>query len=158
MTTRIGLGHDIHRIEAAEGGELRLGGVTVETGRRFIAHSDGDVLIHAAVDAVLGALGQGDIGRLFPNDDKRWENADSTVFLEEAAQRMSGENMRLVNLDATILAEKPKLSPHVDTMAANLHRILGGQINIKAGTNEGCDAVGQGNAIAAHVVVLLTGD
>ena len=155
MSFRIGQGHDIHRIEQAEGGRLMLGGVCVAEGRQFIAHSDGDVLIHAVVDAVLGAMGEGDIGRMFPNTDARWKNADSRTFLQAAADRMAERGFLLSNLDATILAEKPKLSPHVDQMAANLRDVLDGPINIKAGTNEGCDAVGRGEAISATVVVLL---
>ena len=150
---RIGHGHDVHRIQP--GGTMTLGGVVVATDRSFIAHSDGDVLYHAVVDAVLGALGEGDIGRIFKNDDPRWKDADSLTFLQHAAKLAGDRGLGVVNLDATILAEAPKLAPHVDTMAANLQRELGGQINAKAGTNEGTDAVGRGECIVATAVVLL---
>ena len=150
---RIGHGHDVHRIRS--GGEMKLAGVVVATDRSFIAHSDGDVAIHAVVDAMLGALGRGDIGRHFPNTDPRWKDCDSATFLREAV-RLAGEaGLAVVNLDVTILAESPRLAPHIDAMAKNLRDAVGGQVNVKAGTNEGCDAVGRGECIVATAVVLL---
>ena len=153
MTYRIGHGHDIHRTQP--GGRLLLAGVVVEEGRSFIAHSDGDVVAHAVVDAILGALGQGDIGRHFPNSDPRWQDAASSVFLQHAMQIAKQQGFTAVNLDVTILAEAPKLALFIEPMRQWLIRLVGGQVNVKAGTNEGCDAVGRGEAIVATAVVLL---
>ncbi len=150
---RIGHGHDVHRIQP--GGVMKLAGVIVATDRSFIAHSDGDVVIHAVVDAILGALGQGDIGRHFANSDARWKDADSRIFLAEAARLARDAGLGVVNLDITILAESPRLSPHIAAMVGNLRAVVGGQVNVKAGTNEGCDAVGRGECIVATAVVLL---
>ncbi len=150
---RIGHGHDIHRVQA--GGFMKLCGVTVARDRSFIAHSDGDVALHAIVDAMLGALGQGDIGRIFDNTDERWKDADSNFFLQEAANRAEAAGLCCINLDVTILAEAPKLAGHIEAMQTSLAKVLRGQINIKAGTNEGCDAVGRGEAIVATAVILL---
>jgi 2-C-methyl-D-erythritol 2,4-cyclodiphosphate synthase len=132
-----------------------LGGVAIEEGRSFIAHSDGDVLIHAAVDAILGALGEGDIGRHFPDIDPRWKGAASVAFLESAVALARGRGLAVVNLDLTVVAESPRLAPFIPQMTDSLRRITGGQVNIKAGTNEGCDAIGRHEAISATAVVLL---
>ncbi len=150
---RVGYGHDVHRVQA--GGRMVLAGVTVAEDRSFVAHSDGDVAIHAIVDAILGAIGAGDIGRHFPNTDPRWKNADSRLFLKAAVTAAKDASFGVVNLDVTILAESPKLAPHIDAMVRFLTEIVGGQVNVKAGTNEGTDAVGRGEAIVAHAVVLL---
>ena len=152
MSFCVGHGHDIHRIQP--GGRMTLGGVVVEEGRSFIAHSDGDVVIHAVVDAILGAIGEGDIGRHFPNSPE-WKGAASGVFLEAACRTAVGRGLEVINLDVTVLAESPKLAPFVPEMQAFVARYTGGQVNIKAGTNEGCDAVGRGEAISATAVVLL---
>ena len=149
----IGHGHDVHRVQ--EGGVMKIGGVVVADDRSFVAHSDGAVAIHAVVDAILGALGQGDIGRIFDNHDERWRDADSRVFLDEARRRMDQAGYGLSNLDVTILAERPKLAGQVDAMAKVFSDALGGPANVKAGTNEGLDAVGRGEAIVATAVVLL---
>jgi 2-C-methyl-D-erythritol 2,4-cyclodiphosphate synthase len=132
-----------------------LGGVEVSQAMSPIAHSDGDVVVHALVDALLGAMGMGDIGELFPNTDPRWKDAASRVFLEHVYEKVRGEGYALVNADITILAERPKLKAFKGPMQELLAQILGGSINVKAGTNEGCDAIGRGEAIAAHAVVLL---
>ena len=153
---RVGHGHDVHRIQP--GGVMRLGGVVVARDRSFIAHSDGDVVAHAVVDAMFGALGIGDIGRHFPDADPQWQNADSRVFLEHAARLAREAGMRCANLDVTILAESPRLAPHIDAMVAYLRSIVGGQVNVKAGTNEGLDAIGRGECISATAVVLLARD
>ena len=150
---RIGMGYDIHRLQA--GGALVLGGVKVSDEFSPIAHSDGDVLIHALVDAILGAIGEGDIGEHFPNSDPRWKGAGSTLFLDRVLSEMRSEGYRVENADVTILAERPKLSTFKQTIRENLEQLLDSQVNIKAGTNEGCDAIGRGEAIAAQVVVLL---
>lgn len=135
-----------------------LGGVAVAENISAIAHSDGDVVIHALVDAILGAIGAGDIGQMFPDTDSRWKNAASRVFLESALDRAADLGWRLGNADVTILAERPRLGAHKATMSALLSEILGAPVNIKAGTNESCDAVGRGEAVAAHAVVLLVRD
>lgn len=152
-SVRIGHGYDIHRLKS--GGKLILGGVVVSEDISPIAHSDGDVVIHAIVDALLGAMGWGDIGERFPNSDPRWKDAPSRVFLESVYAQVRQSGYRVVNLDVTVLAERPKLKAFKPAMVAFLNEILGGSINIKAGTNEGCDAIGRGEAIAAHAVVLL---
>jgi 2-C-methyl-D-erythritol 2,4-cyclodiphosphate synthase len=132
-----------------------LGGVEVSRDISPIAHSDGDVVIHALVDALLGSLAMGDIGELFPNTDPQWKDAPSRAFLEHVYAKVQGEGFVLVNADITVLAERPKLKPFKAEMRSVIEKMLGGQVNIKAGTNEGCDAIGRGEAIAAHAVVLL---
>jgi 2-C-methyl-D-erythritol 2,4-cyclodiphosphate synthase len=150
---RVGHGYDIHRLQP--GGRLVIGGVVVAEDVSAVAHSDGDVAIHAVVDALLGAAGMGDIGEMFPNSDPSWRNADSRHFLMEAVRVIGKEGWKAGNCDVTVLAERPKLSPHKAAMQGILSQILGCPVNIKAGTNEGCDAVGRGEAVAAHAVVLI---
>lgn len=150
---RIGHGYDIHRLQS--GGKLWLGGVMVAEGISAVAHSDGDVAIHALVDAILGALGRGDIGEHFPDTDPRWKGSASGVFLAGAMRLAREGGWRVANADITIQAERPRLKPFKAQMVDRLSEILGAPVNIKAGTNEGCDAVGRGEAIAAHAVVLL---
>lgn len=135
-----------------------LGGVRIEHDRGPVAHSDGDALYHAVTDAILGALGQPDIGQLFPDTDPRHDSQDSSVFLLEAAQRARLAGYAPSNLDATVILERPKLSPHKDAMRTNLARVLGidvSRVNIKGKTHEKVDAVGEGRAVEVHVVVLL---
>ena len=132
-----------------------LAGVEVAQGISPVAHSDGDVVLHAIVDALLGAMGWGDIGQWFANNDPQWKNAPSNVFVETVYQKVRAEGYALGNLDVTILAERPKLSPFRKAMVESLTGLLGGLVNVKAGTNEECDAIGRGEAIAAHAVLLL---
>ena len=152
---RIGHGYDLHRLQA--GGTLRLAGVMVSHDMSPIAHSDGDVVLHALVDALLGALGLGDIGEHFPDSDPRFKGASSQTFLDNVMQRVRAAGFEVVNADVTILAEQPRIKPYKVEMISRLKQSLGpqSQVNIKAGTNEKCDAIGQGQAIAAHAVVLL---
>lgn len=150
---RVGLGHDIHRLRS--GGRLMLGGVCVSEDLSAIAHSDGDVLLHALTDALLGAIGTGDIGELFPPSDDRWKDADSAIFVAEAMRRVRDAGYRVINVDALVLAETPKLKPFKGRIAETVGGLLDAPVNIKAGTNEGVDAVGRGEAIVAQVVVLL---
>lgn len=151
---RIGIGHDIHRIRP--GGRLMLGGVCVSTEMSAVAHSDGDVVLHALVDAIFGALGLGDIGERFPNSDPLWEGADSTLFVQEAMKDLHARHGSIVNVDVTILAERPKLKKFKPQMRERLSALTRcPNVNVKAGTNEGCDAVGQGEAISATVAVLI---
>ena len=152
---RVGHGYDIHKMQP--GGRTLLGGVVVSEQMSPVAHSDGDVVIHAIVDALLGAMGWGDIGEMFPDTDDAWKGAPSRRFLEILYPRVRKEGYALHNLDVTILAQQPKIAPFKPQMIESLAQLLGpgGTINIKAGTHEGCDAVGRGEAIAAHAVVLL---
>lgn len=156
MNLRIGHGHDLHRLQT--GGKLLLGGVVVSESMSPIAHSDGDVVIHALVDALLGAVGAGDIGDAFPNTDPQWKGAASTTFLKSALAVIAGQGYSVVNADILIQAERPKLGALKPAIAANLADLLGAPVNVKAGTNEGCDAIGRGEALAATVVVLLKKD
>jgi 2-C-methyl-D-erythritol 2,4-cyclodiphosphate synthase len=150
---RIGHGYDIHRLQAK--GKLLLAGVEVADGISPVAHSDGDVVLHAVVDALLGAAGLGDIGEMFPNTDARWKDAPSRLFVEGAMQQILRQGFSPVNVDVTILAERPKLKALKAKMVQSLSEMVRCAVNIKAGTNEECDAIGRGEAIAAHAVVLL---
>ena len=153
---RIGHGYDLHRLQAS--GTLMLGGLSVADGLSPVAHSDGDVVLHALVDALLGAMAWGDIGEHFPNNDPRWKDAPSRVFVATVYDKVRAAGYVVQNLDVTILAERPRLKavkkPMTDSLAGLLS-IAPAQVNVKAGTNEGCDAIGRGEAIAAHAVVLL---
>jgi len=153
---RIGHGFDLHRLEP--GLPLVVGGQRLEHDRGCAAHSDGDVVYHAVTDAVLGALGQEDIGQLFPDDDPAWRGADSRVFVEEAARRMAEAGLAVGNLDVTVILQRPKLSPHKAAVRANLAGLLGcgvDRVNLKGKTHERVDALGENRAIACHCVVLL---
>ena len=153
---RIGFGTDIHRLVA--GRPLIIGGVSIESDLGADGHSDADVLMHAAVDAVLGALALGDLGTHFPNDEERWRNAPSTQFLEYAVALIKERGYSIGNLDAVIDLEGPKLRSHIDGMRANLAAALGvdiEQVSVKAKTGEAIDAVGERKAVRAQVVVLL---
>lgn len=156
---RIGHGFDLHRLEP--GRELVIGGVTIEHDRGAAGHSDGDVVYHAATDAILGALGRPDIGQLFPDHDPQWQGADSRVFVAEADRVMREDGYVIGNLDVTVICQAPKLSPHKQQMRKNLAYLLGceiQQVNLKGKTHEQVDAVGEGRAIECHVVVLLLRD
>lgn len=154
MTHRIGHGYDLHRLQP--GGKLILGNVEVSAEFSPIAHSDGDVVIHALVDAILGALGEGDIGEHYPNTDSRWKNANSEVFLKDTLVKMTAAGFVVGNADVTILAERPKLKAFKPAIKKTLQDLLQcPHVNVKAGTNEGVDAIGEGRAIACHAIVLL---
>jgi 2-C-methyl-D-erythritol 4-phosphate cytidylyltransferase/2-C-methyl-D-erythritol 2,4-cyclodiphosphate synthase len=153
---RAGLGYDIHRL--VEDRKLILGGIEIPHDRGLLGHSDGDSLIHAIVDALLGAAGLGDIGTHFPDRDPRWENADSSEFLRLAGRHLNQHGYKIINIDATILAERPKMFPHIPAMRVRLAEVMAidlAQINIKAKTNEGLDAIGRGEAIAAQAIALI---
>jgi 2-C-methyl-D-erythritol 2,4-cyclodiphosphate synthase len=150
---RIGHGYDIHRLQA--GGQLVLGGVVVATDVSPIAHSDGDVVIHAIADALLGALGLGDIGEHFPDSDPQFKGVASLTFLEKISEHLRSAALVAVHCDVTVMAERPRLAPFKQQMREVLRQALGCDVNIKAGTNEGCGEIGRGEAIAAHAVVLL---
>jgi 2-C-methyl-D-erythritol 2,4-cyclodiphosphate synthase len=155
---RIGMGYDIHRL--VEGRRLVLGGIEVPHPKGLLGHSDADVLIHAACDALLGAAGLGDIGQHFPDTDPAYQDINSMHLLAQTFKRVKRQGFSLGNMDATIFAEKPNLAPYKDAMQSTLAQALSvspRQINIKATTTEGLGAIGQGEGIAAMVIVLLTG-
>ena len=153
---RIGHGYDAHRFAA--GAKLVLGGVAIEFDRGLAAHSDGDVLVHALCDALLGAAGLGDIGRHFPDSSPELAGIDSRVLLRRVVALLRGEGFVVVNADATVIAQAPRLASHLDRMCANLASDLGiatGAINVKATTTEGMGFAGRGEGIAAHAVALI---
>jgi 2-C-methyl-D-erythritol 2,4-cyclodiphosphate synthase len=157
MSVRCGIGYDLHRL--AEGRKLIIGGIEVPFDKGPVGHSDGDVIAHALCDALLGAAGLGDIGKLFPDTDPKWKGANSLLFLEHVRKLLAGKNSVIEYVDAVVILEKPKLGPHFPKMREALARALGvsvDQISLKAKTNEGVDAVGRGEAIAAHVVATLS--
>ena len=153
---RIGHGYDVHAF--GPGGFVTLGGVRVPHGKGVVAHSDGDVLLHALCDAILGALGEGDIGQHFPDSDPQWKGASSRLFLRHCASLLAARGWRLVNADLTLLAEAPRLGGHRTAMRGNIAADLGvdiGRINLKATTSEGLGALGRAEGLACHAVVLL---
>jgi len=155
---RIGIGYDIHPFVA--GRSLVLGGVSVPHAEGLSGHSDADALAHAVTDAVLGALGRGDIGRHFPDTDPAWAGADSLSLLAQVAALMRADGYRVGNVDTVVVAQAPRLAPHLDGMRANLARALGcppEQVNVKATTHEGLGALGRKEGIAAQAVCLLVG-
>jgi len=157
---RIGHGYDVHAFDqdTSDSGELILGGVKIAYPRSLKAHSDGDVVIHALVDALLGAAGLGDIGRLFPDSDPAYQNMDSRLFLRETLKQLQNKSMRPHNIDVTIIAEAPRMAEHVDAMQQILANDLGidrGYVNIKATTTEKLGYIGRGEGIAVHAVALL---
>jgi 2-C-methyl-D-erythritol 4-phosphate cytidylyltransferase / 2-C-methyl-D-erythritol 2,4-cyclodiphosphate synthase len=155
---RIGTGYDLHVL--VEGRPLIVAGVTLASDRGALGHSDADVACHAATDALLGAAALGDIGRHFPDTDPRWKDADSIALLREAAQLVRQAGFVTANLDVTVILERPKIKDAIDAMRARLAGALGIDVDcvsVKGKTNEGVDAVGRGEAIAAHAVALLRG-
>lgn len=153
---KIGFGYDIHRLEA--GRRLILGGTDIPFGAGLLGHSDGDALVHAVIDALLGALGEGDIGTQFPDTDPRTEGARSTGLLEAIVGLVRSRGAEIVNVDAVIVAEEPKMGPHIAAMKAALCPILGvpgSCLGIKAKTNEGLGPVGEKRAIACYAVALV---
>ncbi len=153
---RIGIGYDSHRL--VEGRPLIIGLTRVPFERGPEGHSDGDVVAHALTDALLGAAALGDIGRHFPNNDPRWKDADSRVFLQHTITLLQDAGYRPVNVDVVVVLEKPKLSSHIDAMREALAAVLGlpvGAVSVKAKTAEGLGAVGEGRAIEAHAVAAI---
>lgn len=156
MNFRIGQGFDVHALVA--GRRLILGGVDIPFDRGLLGHSDADVLLHAVTDALLGAAGLGDIGRMFPDTEARWQGADSRGLLRGAMEAVRAAGWRVGNVDATVIAQAPKISPHVGAMAANIAADLGiepGCVNIKGKTTERLGFAGRGEGIAAEAVALL---
>lgn len=156
MNIRVGNGYDIHRLE--QGRPLIIGGVTIPHHLGLVGHSDADVLIHAIMDAMLGALSLGDIGHYFPPSDSKWANADSIELLQEVKSLITTQGWSVSNIDAVVVAENPKLGPHLKAMRDRVSQTLAinlDQVSIKATTNETMDAVGREEAIASYAVVLL---
>jgi 2-C-methyl-D-erythritol 2,4-cyclodiphosphate synthase len=162
LPCRIGHGYDLHRLEpiapAGPGRPFVLAGVRFDHPLGPVGHSDGDAVYHALTDAVLGALAEPDIGRLFPDDDPRYDAADSAVFVDEAVARMRGAGYSAGNVDVTVICERPKLGERREPMRAAIAERLGcpvQRVNVKGKTHEQVDAVGEGRAVEVHVVVLL---
>jgi len=153
---RIGQGYDLHRLE--EGCPLILGGVTIPHGKGLVGHSDADVLSHAITDAILGAAALGNIGILFPDTDPQYKGADSLALLKEAYRHVQKAGYRITNIDGTVIAQKPKLTPHIEAIRMRLAETLDlsvDDISVKAKTNEGVGPEGREKAISVHVVALL---
>lgn len=153
---RIGHGYDVHRL--VENRTLIMGGVDIPWEKGLLGHSDADVLLHAVADAILGALALGDIGKHFPDTDPAFKGADSLKLLEHVVNLVGDRGYRVGNLDATIIAQKPKMAPHIPAMRENIARVCGvepDRINVKATTEEGLGFTGCGEGISAHAVVLL---
>lgn len=155
MSDRIGIGYDSHRL--VEGRRLVLGGVDIPFEKGLLGHSDGDVLCHAVIDALIGALGEGDIGRHFPDTDARWKDASSITLLKHIVGMAQSKGFEVAWIDAVVIAEKPKLAGYMDSMRDALSQsgIPRSVINIKAKTNEGMGFTGRGEGIAAQTVCLL---
>ena len=154
---RIGQGFDVHQL--VEGRPLIIGGITIPYEKGLLGHSDADVLLHTVADAVLGAIGAGDIGKHFPDTDPEFKDADSAKLLEHVWNLVKNEGYSLVNTDCTIIAQKPKMAPYIDDMRARIAELLEAtveQVNVKATTTEKLGFTGRGEGIAAQVVVLLT--
>jgi 2-C-methyl-D-erythritol 2,4-cyclodiphosphate synthase len=159
MKIRVGQGYDVHALVA--GRRLVIGGVEIEHERGLLGQSDADVLLHAITDAILGAAGCGDIGRLFPDTDDRYKDADSRALLRAAVARVGAQGWRVVNVDATVIAERPRVGPHVAAMCAAIAADCGvdvDAVNVKGKTNEKLGFAGRGEGIAAHAAVLLCVD
>ncbi len=159
MTTlpyRIGHGFDLHRLEP--GLKLIVGGIHLEHDKGCAAHSDGDVVYHSVVDALMGALAMDDIGQLFPDNDPKYKGADSIIFLNEAVKRVAQAGYKVGNIDVTVILQRPKISPHKIKIRENLAKALGidlTQVNLKGKTHEHVDSLGENRSIACHVVALL---
>ena len=155
---RVGMGYDIHKLIESKEADFKLSGISIPFNKRCVAHSDGDVAIHALIDALFGATALGDIGTHFPNTDLQYKNADSAILLQNCMQLINKNDYIIENIDITIITEKPKLAPYINIMRNKLSEILQIEItkvSIKAKTNEQLDAIGNGRAIAAQAVVMI---
>lgn len=153
---RIGHGYDVHKL--VEGRKCIIGGVDIPSAVGLLGHSDADVLLHAISDAILGAAAMGDIGKLFPDTDDKWKGADSLKLLEEVVRQVNGKGYRIVNIDSTILAQAPKMAPHIIEMRENIAKacnISVDDVSVKATTEEGLGFTGAKEGIAAHSVCLI---
>jgi 2-C-methyl-D-erythritol 2,4-cyclodiphosphate synthase len=153
---RVGIGYDSHRFDPTR--RLILGGIHVEGHPGLLGHSDGDAIAHAVIDALLGSVAEGSIGTHFPPSDDRWKDADSMELLAETVRLLERRNYQAVNVDVTVIAESPKISPVADAMRARLGAVLGigpAQVSVKGKTNEGMGWIGKGEGLAVHAVVLV---
>lgn len=153
---RVGFGYDVHRL--VPGRPLMLGGVNVPHSKGLLGHSDADVLLHAVIDALIGAAALGDIGAHFPPDDDTWKDASSIELLKKAAHLIDGKGFRVVNIDSTIVCQSPRLLPHIPGMVKNISKALGledGAVNVKAKTEEGLGFTGSGEGISAYSTALI---
>ncbi|MBP9989729.1 MAG: 2-C-methyl-D-erythritol 2,4-cyclodiphosphate synthase [Ruminococcus sp.] len=153
---RIGHGHDVHRL--VEERKLIIGGVEIEHDKGLLGHSDADVLLHAISDSLLGAAALGDIGGMFPDNDPAYKDADSLVLLEKVGQRLQNEGYRIINIDSTIVAQKPKMKPYIEQMRKNVAKALGidfSFVSVKATTQEGLGFTGREEGISADAVSLI---
>lgn len=153
---RIGMGYDVHRL--VEGRDLILGGVKMDYEKGLLGHSDADVLLHAIMDALLGAAALGDIGKHFPDTEEQWKGASSLMLLKRVGELLTEHCFWIENIDATIIAQAPKMRPHIDTMRGNIAQTLGidiAQINVKATTEEGLGFTGNGEGISAQAICML---
>lgn len=153
---RVGTGYDIHRL--VEGRDLFLGGIKIENDYGLLGHSDADVLLHAICDSLLGAAGLPDIGNLYPNTDARWSGVASTVFLADVANRLAGDGWRVMNVDATLIAERPKIAPYTRAMITKIADVLAidpARVNVKATTQEGIGSLGAGQGMACHATACI---
>lgn len=154
---RIGMGYDVHKL--VEGRDLILGGVTIPYEKGLLGHSDADVLLHAIMDALLGAAALGDIGKHFPDTELEYKGISSLVLLEKTGALLEKEGFLIENIDATIIAQAPKMRPHIDTMRENIAKTLGievSQVNVKATTEEGLGFTGMGEGISSQAICMLT--
>lgn len=154
---RVGMGYDVHKL--VEGRDLILGGVKIPYEKGLLGHSDADVLLHAITDAILGAAALGDIGKHFPDSDPKYKGADSLKLLQSAKELLDKENYYIENVDATIIAQRPKMAPYIPTMRENVARVLGidmSQVNIKATTEEGLGFTGSGEGISSQAICLIS--
>jgi 2-C-methyl-D-erythritol 2,4-cyclodiphosphate synthase len=153
---RVGIGYDIHPL--GKGRKLILGGLEILHTQGLIGHSDADALVHAVCDALLGAMGEGDLGRHYPSSDPRYKDISSLRLLEDVSGMLTKKGFRLVNLDTVIIAQAPRLGPHLDAMRARIAEVLkieGTQVNVKVKSGEGLDAIGREEAIAAQAMCLI---
>ncbi|OUO79722.1 2-C-methyl-D-erythritol 2,4-cyclodiphosphate synthase [Blautia sp. An249] len=153
---RVGMGYDVHKL--TEGRDLILGGVPIPYEKGLLGHSDADVLIHAVMDALLGAAALGDIGKHFPDTDPKYKGISSMLLLEETARLLKEQGYAIGNIDATIIAQRPKMAPHIPQMRENLAKCLGisqAQVNIKATTEEGLGFTGNGQGISSQAICLI---
>jgi 2-C-methyl-D-erythritol 2,4-cyclodiphosphate synthase len=153
---RVGFGYDIHPL--GKGRKLILGGLDIPHTQGLVGHSDADVLVHAVCDALLGAMGKGDLGRHYPSSDPRYKDVSSLRLLEDVSRMLAKNGFRLLNLDTVIIAQAPRLSPHLDAMRARIAEVLkveGTQVNVKVKSGEGLDAVGREEAIAAQAICMI---
>jgi 2-C-methyl-D-erythritol 2,4-cyclodiphosphate synthase len=153
---RVGIGYDIHPL--GKGRKLILGGLEIPHTQGLIGHSDADALVHAVCDALLGAMGESDLGRHYPSSDPRYKDISSLTLLEDVSGMLIKKGFRLINLDTVIIAQAPRLGPHVDAMRARIAEVLkieGSQVNVKVKSGEGLDAIGREEAIAAQAMCLI---